>query len=146
MQSFRTATENLLSNLFPVCMWHSLFAEFTWHWSALRKGCFLLFVCSFCWAICSKWADVVLLSLIFFFLSPPPPQAGIAGVLQKEDLQLGVDAANRAAQQYQQSKERQKTIATKYLWGVIRRMRKYSICVYVRLHQGYLRPLWMFFK
>uniref|UniRef100_G3UUY6 Uncharacterized protein n=1 Tax=Meleagris gallopavo TaxID=9103 RepID=G3UUY6_MELGA len=29
-------------------------------------------------------------------------EAGIAGLLQKEDLQLGVDAANRAAQQYQQ--------------------------------------------
>uniref|UniRef100_A0A8C9ETK6 IQ motif containing GTPase activating protein 1 n=1 Tax=Pavo cristatus TaxID=9049 RepID=A0A8C9ETK6_PAVCR len=29
-------------------------------------------------------------------------EAGIASILQKEDLQLGVDAANRAAQQYQQ--------------------------------------------
>lgn len=32
------------------------------------------------------------------------------GPLQKEELQLGVDAANRAAQQYQQSKDQQKLL------------------------------------
>lgn len=35
-------------------------------------------------------------------------QAGLTGPMQKEELQLGVDAANRAAQQYQQSKDKQK--------------------------------------
>lgn len=48
----------------------------------------------------------------FFFF-----QAGLTGLLQKEELQLGVDAANRAAQQYQQSKEHQKLLQQKVAVG-----------------------------
>lgn len=42
---------------------------------------------------------------VFFF-----SQAGLTGPLQKEELQLGVDAANSAAQQYQRSKDQQKLL------------------------------------
>lgn len=48
----------------------------------------------------------------FFFF----PQAGLTGPLQKEELQLGVDAANRAAQQYQQSKDQQKLLQQSEPW------------------------------
>lgn len=51
------------------------------------------------------------------------------GPLQKEELQLGVDAANRAAQQYQQSKI-SRNYCSKVTMDVIKKMRQHSIWIY----------------
>lgn len=59
----------------------------------------------FCFFLLIELFKASKLTLVSFFL-----QAGLTGPLQKEELQLGVDAANRAAQQYQQSKDQQKLL------------------------------------
>lgn len=59
----------------------------------------------FCFFLLIELFKASKLTLVSFF-----SQAGLTGPLQKEELQLGVDAANRAAQQYQQSKDQQKLL------------------------------------
>lgn len=84
IQSFSTWTENLVSNF-----WFPYVYSF---WFKFRWSIFIEVI----------WINLALFhpySFCFFL------QAGLTGPLQKEELQLGVDAANRAAQQYQQSKD-----------------------------------------